>query len=111
MGFSDPFSDIQAGVRFDGLRADLRAPGFASPGTFPSQRFSRSQGFAPPSPSTALFHAAATPRISRTGTGRKSGTNPAMTKESDLPDTWPEPGGGYDLPRVEVHMRGLQTPV
>jgi hypothetical protein len=44
--------------------ACLRSPGFASPGTFPSQRFSRSQGFAPPNPFAAFFQTAATRRIS-----------------------------------------------
>jgi hypothetical protein len=32
----------------------LRTPGFASPGTFPSQRFSRPQGFTPPNSAEAL---------------------------------------------------------
>jgi hypothetical protein len=44
-----------------------RARGFASPTTFPSQRFSRSQGFAPPSPSTCRFNQVATHGISFTG--------------------------------------------
>lgn len=48
----------------------MRSPGFASPGTFPSQRFSRSQGFAPPHTVAALFHAAATHRVSGTETER-----------------------------------------
>jgi hypothetical protein len=66
MAFMDPFDDIQVGVRYAPLLPASRAPGFASPGTFPSRRFSHPQGFAPPSPFTALFHAATIHRISST---------------------------------------------
>jgi len=41
-----------------------RAPGFASPGTFPSRRFSRPQGFAPPQLLQPYFMRAAARRIS-----------------------------------------------
>lgn len=44
-----------------------RTPGFASPGTIPSQCFSHSQGLTPPNPIAAWFNAAATHRFSITG--------------------------------------------
>jgi hypothetical protein len=53
-------------IRYATLLPVSRTPGFASPGTFPSRCFSHPQGFAPPNPFTALFHAATVHRISST---------------------------------------------
>lgn len=78
MAFSDPLDDIQVEVRHATLLPAPRTPGFASPGTFPSRCFSHPQGFAPPSPFTALFHAVAAHRISST-TPERSRTSPAIT--------------------------------
>jgi len=76
-GLMDPFNDTGGGVRFAARFPALRSPRFASPGTFPSQRFSRSQGFTPPHTLAALFHAAAIRRVSGTEADRTCRTGSA----------------------------------
>jgi len=55
VGFSDPFSDIRYRSSARDRQRLPRTPGFASPGTFPSRRFARPQGFTPPKPAQAYF--------------------------------------------------------